>query len=78
MKEFDRWWKDFGQYEFSTYLTKNQSKTVWKAALEWAKTHEIICDETDGFAVVFDIGILAIPSNIINKELDGQASNKNS
>jgi len=35
MKEFEKWWEKIGQYEFSTYLTKEQSKIVWKAALEW-------------------------------------------
>ena len=35
MSEFEKWWEKFGQYEFSTYLTKEQSKIVWKAAIEW-------------------------------------------
>lgn len=35
MKAFEDYWNKIGQYEFSTYLTKDQSKLVWEAALEW-------------------------------------------
>jgi len=37
MKVFEAFWNNVGQYEFSTYLTKSQSKVVWRAALEWFK-----------------------------------------
>ena len=43
LRAFEKWWKEIGQYSFSTYLTKEQSKVIWKAALEFAINEENYC-----------------------------------
>ena len=44
MEHFEKWCNKIGQYEFSTYLTKEQSKMVWVAALKWTCSNEFDID----------------------------------
>lgn len=64
LKAFEKWWNIIGQYEFSTYLTKEQSKSVWKAALEW------VLNNRKPYYTVEDKKVVATDSDIIYEELE--------
>jgi len=63
MVAHEQWWDEVGQYLFSTYLTKGQSKTIWRAALEFALEQEDWIGPDEG-------GNFGIESYIIREELE--------